>query len=75
MEPTMLARRHIMIIVVLVATVIVIAAVVVLIIIVLFVRGADAHPMSRHWVIVVEGLHIRRFSVRRPRPVSAGIGV
>jgi hypothetical protein len=68
-----------MIITIIVATAVAVtvtAAIVVLVIDVLFVRGVDAQPMSRHQVfVVVEGLHIRRFSVRRPRPVSAGVRV
>ena len=90
-QPTTLAGRHLIalacpaiIIVVIVATAVAVlvttavvtAAVVVLVFVVFIIRGADAHPMSRHrLVIVVEGLHIRRFSVVRPRPVSAVVGV
>jgi hypothetical protein len=87
-QPTTLARRHLIalacpaiIIAVIVATavaVLVNAAVVTatVVVLVIIVRGADAHPMSRHRVvIVVKGLHIRRFFVVRPRPVSAGVGV
>jgi hypothetical protein len=83
---TTLAGRHLIalacptiIVVVIVATVVAVlitVVVVVLVIIVFVVRGADAHPMSRHRVvIIVEGLHIQRFSIVRPRLVSAGVRV
>jgi hypothetical protein len=63
-------------VVVLITAAVVIVAVVVLVIVVFIIRGADAHPMSRHRVvIIVEGLHIRRFSVVRLRTVSAGVGL
>jgi hypothetical protein len=81
-QSTTLARRHLIaylacpaiIIVVIVATAIIVTATVIVLVIV--VRGVDAHPMSRRRVVIlVEGLHIRRFSVVRPRSVSAGVGV
>ena len=86
-QPMTLAGRHLIaylacpaiiitVIIDIAVAIVVTAAIVVLVIAVLFVRGADAHPMFRHRVvIIVEGLHIRQFFVGRPRPVSAGVGV
>jgi hypothetical protein len=88
-QPTTLARRHLIaylacptiIIAVIVATIVVVVVIATIVtaavvILILVVRGADAHLMSGHQVIIiVEGLHIRRFSVERPRLVNAGVRV